>query len=151
MVGVSLDANKRSIAGMMTSATLSRDYKFANREPGPLAHRKRGIQCEMSPIRPLRDALALLVFVELVQEPVDIFFLQVVWRRQPQLVRVAAADADLVCLPHPVLQFHPRNGRHIDAHNRTPKSRIWRRPRLGATLFHLSKDVVGQLSVTVFD
>jgi hypothetical protein len=57
------------------------------------------------------------VLIELREEPIDIFLLQVVGSRQTQLMGIAATNADFMRLPQPILQLHPRNRRHIDAHD----------------------------------
>src|ERR1019366_815196 len=68
-----------------------------------------------------------------------------------QLVGVAAADADLVRLPQPVLEIHARDWLYVQADNRAAQRRIGGRPRFGSALFHFAEDVVGQLPVTALD
>ena len=65
-----------------------------------------------------------LVLVESLQEPIDIFLLQVVRRREPQLVRIAATDADLVRLPEPVLEFAALHRGNVHADNAASEGRV---------------------------
>src|ERR1700678_726580 len=92
-----------------------------------------------------------LVLVKFLQKPVDVFFLQVVRRRQAQLVRVAPADADFVRLPHPVLQIHARDRRHVHADNGAAQRRLRRCPGFRTAFFHFRQDVVGKLAMTALD
>ncbi len=77
------------------------------------------------------------VFIKRAKEPLHILSQQVVRRREPNLRRSAAADADFLLLPHPVLQLVDLNRRNVDRRDRATQRRIGRRPGLRAALHHL--------------
>ncbi len=95
--------------------------------------------------------LFLLVFIELLQKTVDVFLLQVIGRGKPQLVGIAAANADFVCLPHPALQIHTRDGRNVDCDDGAAQGWIGRSPGISAPLFHFIERIVGKLAVAALD
>src|SRR5258708_17754993 len=95
--------------------------------------------------------LFVLVFVELLQEAVDIFLLQIVGRGETELARVTAADTDFVRLPHPVLEIQANDWRNVHCNDRAAKGRIWGSPGFSAALDHFHEHVVSQSTMAAFD
>src|ERR1035438_7446466 len=93
----------------------------------------------------------LLVLVEGVQEAVDVLPGKVVGRGEAQLVRLAAADADLLFFPHPVFEVHPDDRRYVHGRNRAAKERVRRSPGLGAAFDHGLQNVVAELALSALD
>src|SRR5215510_13780176 len=71
---------------------------------------------------------SFLVFVEGAEEPIDVFVHQVVRRGKPDFRRCAAADADLLGLPHPVFEFANLNRRDVYRGDRAAQCRVRRGP-----------------------
>src|SRR6267154_4023574 len=99
----------------------------------------------------LQQFLFVFVLVELLEEAVDIFFLQIVGRGETELARVTAADADFVHLPHPGLEIQTNDRRDVHRHNRAAKGRVWGSPGFGAALDHFREHEVSQPAMAAFD
>src|SRR5260370_714651 len=100
-----------------------------------------------------RSSAALRSLVFVIRRQVSLYVLpeQVVRRGEPDLGRRPAANADLLRLPHPVLEFGNQYRRDINRRNCATQRRIGRRPGLGATLHHLLQNIVRRLPVAPFD
>src|SRR5713226_1311378 len=78
----------------------------------PVASRLLFALCLAGPRRTLVSYFA--VFIVRAEEPVHVLAQQIVRRRQPNLRRPPAADANFLGRPHPVFDLRDLNRRHVD-------------------------------------
>src|SRR5262249_26259081 len=81
----------------------------------------------------------------------DIILLQIIWSREPDLVRSAAANPYLVLFPHPEFQVWHLRRRNIHGNNGATQRRIRRGPGLSASPDHFCMDPCGQFAMPFFD
>src|ERR1700682_5128255 len=76
----------------------------------------------------LSQLLIPLVCIEFFQEPVDVFFLEIIGRGEAKFVGVGAPDTDFMSLPQPVFEVHARDGWDVDRNDGAAKSWVGRCP-----------------------